>query len=295
MTCFFSGIVGGSVTAAMGGWRGGKAANKLWRLRSSKQMLSPEGDKWRARIKDREKAKLALNALKVIGGALGIAAGALVIGSNPVGWAIGIASAATVGGLVAYKLYTKYKKKKRKAKELGLETAKQSFDNIKEPLDRQPEDPDKVDDWQLGDYGRVWGTGKKQDETPEERGGEGQELQEAQPEKLDATKRKEAKKLGDVVAKNSSKSATVAWEIRQALGYRGYPGFTEMMGMLDGGVMTPEDIRAGYNKDQPYHKKFLMAHDALVLLGILKLTPEQVESESGQELVEKKLSATSTL
>lgn len=90
------GVVGGGITTLQGLWRMYKAAGKLSSL-ADRSMYTPEGEKWKDRVVNREQWKLGVGGLKVLLGALGIAAGALLIASNPVGWAVGIAAAAAGG------------------------------------------------------------------------------------------------------------------------------------------------------------------------------------------------------
>ena len=105
------GIVGGSAQVLQGMWRGGKAVMKLCRLawgRASK-MLSGRGPDWKQAIMSAEKYKAAIAALKTGLGVLGIAAGALFLVSNPIGWGIGIAAAVAGGVWAAVKIAAKIK------------------------------------------------------------------------------------------------------------------------------------------------------------------------------------------
>ena len=267
-----AGIVGGSITAAQGLWKSGKAASKLWKLHKSAPMLTPEGESWKAHIKTKQKTKLGLNALKVIGGALGIAAGALIIGSNPVGWALGIAGAATVGGLMAYKMWNKYKKTKRKQKaKAGVREQMQQEQELARGLDVENDND-----------GGVQG--------PDEAG-----MQDADPSKLDEAKRKQAVELGNRVAQAASKSGKVAGEIRSALGPRHDPKYGALIDSLDRKILAPDYLRKQYKEGYPVPQHVLRVHDAVVMLNTLNVTPEQAESESGQDLIEKKLSVSESL
>jgi hypothetical protein len=345
-----AGIAGGAITAGQGLWKSGKAISKLYKLSKSAPMLTDDGDRWRARIKDREKTKLGLNALKTIAGILGIAAGALVIVSNPVGWALGIAAAATVGGLAAYKFYTKYKKSKRKQnakrsvrEEMEQEQRQDEMPQLEEipqpeeappprwkpPLPPGPR-PQRLQGQELGQHRLQQEPQPQQEEPPPrykpplppgprpqpvprvEEPGQYDDMppledipQEdeagmvgAQPAQLDNAKRKQAVELGNRIAQKVSKSGKVASEIRGALANRQDPMVPMLLSTLKGGSagMTHAELRA-YNKDKdyPFPQRILKTHDALVMLSVLNLTPEQVEAESGQELIEKKLSVSDSL
>lgn len=269
-----AGIVGGSITAGQGLWKSGKAISKLWKLSKSAPMLTPDGERWKAHMKTKQKTKLGFNSLKVIGGALGIAAGALIIASNPVGWALGIASAATVGGLMAYKLWNKYKKSKRKQKAKA---------GVREHLLQEQEAARNLEDVENDNEGGAQG----QDEAG---------MQGADPSKLDKAKRKQAVELGNRVAQETSKSGKIAGEIRSALGPRHDPMYAALIDSLEHKIPDHAYFRAHY-KDPgcPVPTYALRVHDAVVLLNTLNVTPEQAEAESGQELIEKKLSVSDSL
>jgi hypothetical protein len=282
------GIAGGAITSMQGLWKSGKAIGKLRSLSKSAPMLSPDGDRWRARIKDREKTKLGLNALKTLGGLLGITAGALVIASNPVGWALGIAGAAIVGGLFAYKLINKFRKS-RKRQQTKKRLRREMMGE--EPPQEQVEEPQQLLEEAQQEHENGGGEGEGGE------GGGGVQVQDVDPSKLDKAKRKRAMELGNLVAQQISQSAKVAGEIRAALPVRHTPMYEDMMKGLGSGLMTYEIIRAygDRNNGKGYPLDVRKAHDAVVLVTVLNLTPEQVESDSGQELIEKKISATDSL
>jgi len=267
------GIVGGAITTGQGLWKAGKALSKWRKLSKSAPMLTPDGDRWKAHIKDRQKTKVGLNTLKTIGGILGIAAGALIIASNPVGWALGVAAAATVGGLVAYKLYTKWKKTRRKQKaKVG----------VRQDMQLEQQAPPNLGMDHQNDGGG-------------EPGRDNAGMQNADPTRLEQSKRKQAVELGNRVAQKVSKSGKVAGEIRHALSARHDRMVGMLMEVLEKKHFTPEFIRKNNVKNYPFSQSVLKVHDALVMMSVLNLTPEVVESESGQELIEKKLSATDSL
>lgn len=273
-----AGIAGGALMAGQGIWKSMKGISKWRKLSKSAPMLTTEGDRWKAHIKDRQKTKVGLNALKTIGGALGIAAGALVIASNPVGWALGVAAAAVGGGLMAYKIYTKWKKSRRKQK------AKAGVRQEMEEERQQQAQPNGVG---------MDGGG------PDNGGGEQEHdeagMHDADPTRLNQAKRKQAAELGNRVAQKVSKSGKVAGEIRGALPARRNQMYPVLMDSLERKEFTPDFLRKNNVKNYPFPRPVLKAHDALVMMSVLNLTAEQVESESGQELVEKKLSATDSL
>lgn len=120
-------IAGGAVTAARGIWKFGKAAGKLMSL-NDVRAVTPRGQAWLARAKDREKAKMKISAFKTVLGAAGIAAGALLLASNPIGWAIGLGAAVVGGVSLAVTLANKYRQKQADDK-MKAEMQKQQKEN----------------------------------------------------------------------------------------------------------------------------------------------------------------------
>lgn len=262
------GIATGAITTAQGLWQSGSALGKLWKLRGggSSEMLTARGQTWKNQVKDREKTKLMMNTLKVIGGALGVAAGGLLIASNPVGWALGIAGAVTLGGLAAYKIFTKYKKYKRK------QQAKSSARG--EMAQAAPPSPEEA----------VAG--------PQEGGEQGGGMEQADPSKLSEDKRKQGVELGHRIAQKASKSGKVAGEMIASL-RGGNPN--NIIKALSAGTKWGDLKQYDHEGDDVPRQVDLQAVDAAALLKVLNITPSEALSESGQELIEKKMSATDTL
>ncbi len=223
------GVVGGGITTLQGLWKMYKATGKLMEL-GRRSMLTADGHRWKERVGNREKWKLGVGALKVALGVLGIAAGALLIGSNPVGWALGIAAAAAGGAWALTKIAGKIRNlwERRKAK--------------KEIEKRDPK----------------------------------------------GAKRKEAKVLADQVARECSTNARVAGEMVVALGtgdatvVAARNRAIEKMDAMVGKAQGVELPRPTENDKR--------AHDSFSLLGVLNISPEEAQSLSGQERIEKKLS-----
>ena len=90
-------VAGGAITAGRGLWKLGKSVKRLSNL-SDVNPMTAEGRMWLARAKNRAKNKAAISGFKTVLGGLGIAAGALLLASNPIGWAIGL-GAALLGGV----------------------------------------------------------------------------------------------------------------------------------------------------------------------------------------------------
>ena len=269
------GIVGGSAMVIQGSWRGGKAVMKLCRLTwgRGKEMLSSAGAKWKAVIMNAEKFKLAINALKIAAGALGIAAGALLIVSNPVGWAVGLAAAIAGGVYAAGKIAGKIKntrdKNASKKKLAGQGASSEAASSSEMVIE---------DDWDMAEY-------RTKRDMARPRGAnissEGAEY--APPEKDDSTKRKEAIEMANAVARDASKNARVAGEMRAALSLGNKDAVASALNTI---AQNPQANLA----------ELLVApadqelHDAVQLLSAINVDPDEALSDSGQDLIEKKLS-----
>jgi hypothetical protein len=251
------GIAGGALTVAAGLWKIGKSGYKLHKLGKVEPTTKP-GKTWKDYISGREKRKIGVNALKVAAGALGIAAGALFLVSNPVGWAVGIAAMVTGGAIAGFKLFQKIKKawKKSKAKDKLQQSGQ--MDELAQPVPG------------------------------------------AEPgsEKEKVARQKQVKELADKVAAESSQSATHAAAMRAALRSGDHEKGDKGVALRD--ERHPGD--ADFSKTMAWVKaakqgaaysftmKDLEAFDAASLLATLNVSPEEALSESGQDLMARKMS-----
>lgn len=101
-------LVGGVIGVGQSAYEGMRAAHSYSKAASATP-LTADGAAWLARVKERQKTKGAVQALKFAAAAVGIVGGALLLASNPVGWAIGLASAAVGVGFVVGKMGYKAK------------------------------------------------------------------------------------------------------------------------------------------------------------------------------------------
>ncbi len=233
-----TGIAGSAVSFVQAAYHGGKAIG-TWKAAAAaaKDIKTAAGQRWHQRAVNRAQAKTALQGVKLAAAAIGVAAGVLALVSNPVGWAIGIAAAVTMGAIALGKLGGKVKRaydQKQAAKKVDAKKA-------------------------------------EEDKNPAEKEG----LPSA--DAIDDPKRKRVRGMADEAAALCSTNAAIAREMRGAVG-KGQKAFRNFHAAA---ASSPDEI-AEYR-------------DALIVLGVLDVTEDQAASESGQELVENKLSAVSGL
>ncbi|MCU1489952.1 MAG: hypothetical protein JWM85_1357 [Acidimicrobiaceae bacterium] len=246
------GIVGGAAGVAQGGWRMGKAIGKLYDL-SGITPFSAKGRSWKSYIQGRESRKAGVNALKVAAGALGIAAGALLLASNPVGWAVGIAGMAVGGALAAGKLFNK------------ISTAWKAR-NTKKEMEKEG----KMD-------------ALKQAQTPEQ-------------QRNDPGRRKEVGELAKSVAQRNSENARHAAAMIAALGKGDPRKLNRLIQLRDHNMPADKDLsvtRATLARTRPeltVGEEDVERYDAEALLAALNVDPAHALSESGQDLIQRKLS-----
>lgn len=130
-------MVGGAInlaTGVHGFWSTRKHTKKLEEVHLTSDAAK---NKWLPHIQSQLGWRKRLLSLKSIGGAVGIAAGALLIASNPVGWALGAAAAAVGTGFVIAKIVKKLADnyKLRKAQAAAPAQANLSADQLKQHSD----------------------------------------------------------------------------------------------------------------------------------------------------------------
>ena len=275
------GVVAGGAMVLQGSWRGGKAVMKLCRLTYGRgqKMLSAEGERWKAAFVSAEKFKAAINALKIVAGGLGIAAGALVIVGSPVGWALGLAAAIAGGVYAVSKIAAKTSNAREKSKARHEDRSKAEVS--------APTHADTV-----GEYGRSYidlsekgyDLSKVKQAGPQNArdqgegfGGQEGEMREGEAERTAAIE--EANRLAALASKN----ARTAAEIREAMGH-GDQEF--VMAALDAAAANPDADIA----------EMILAlddqrlHDAFQVLSAVNIDPDEALAASGQLLIEQKLS-----
>jgi hypothetical protein len=272
------GVAVGSLQTAQGLWRSGKAVQKLCRLAwgRSKDMYSTRGaSSWKPAVLSAEKFKLGVGVVKTALGVLGIAAGALLIVSNPIGWGIGIAAAIAGGVYAATKIAAKISDAKTRTRiaekiangddadaivgEGGISTAKGSKDKILAKTAKSNERSDR----------KAKGT-KGEDDHHE---------------------RNFAIERANEVARLASSTAVVASEMRDRMLWADDKGNERVWGLLKGAIGDASTVEAQDGLDMTWaseSEKELF--DAYMLLSTINVSREEAVSPMGQELIEKKLS-----
>lgn len=263
------GIVSGSAQVLQGMWRGGKAVMKLCRLAWGRAatMLSGRGPDWKQAIMSAEKYKAAIAALKTGLGVLGIAAGALFLVSNPVGWGIGIAAAVAGGVWAAVKIAAKVKdaNDRRKAADAIAKGAKPAevFDDVTGGAKDAPSSSAAKPKAEKSGTGFV--TGKMG------------------PKTAKADNRTKAIENAEMVARMASSHARLAHELRSAL----RAGNKSLVaGALERAAQDKE-FSLAHTLEREEDREL---HDSMLLLSSINVDPDEALAESGQELIEKKLS-----
>jgi hypothetical protein len=267
------GVAVGSVQTLQGLWKSGKAVQKLCRLTwgRSQEMYSKRGKQsWKPAILSAEKFKLGVGVVKTALGVLGIAAGALLIVSNPIGWGIGIAAAIAGGVYAATKIGAK------------IRDAGKRTEIAKQIQSGQPADEIEADGGAkktVIDSNRdIVKNVKKANERSQKRNG-GAEVGD------DVKARNVAIEKANEVARLASTTAVIASEMREAMLWADDTGHEGVWGALEAEAEKPSGIPARFP-----HETWKELYDAYMLLSTINVSREEAVAPSGQELIEKKLS-----
>jgi hypothetical protein len=262
------GVAVGSVQTLQGLWKSGKAVQKLCRLAwgRSKNMYSDKGQtKWKPAVLSAERFKLGVGVVKTALGVLGIAAGALLIVSNPIGWGIGLAAALAGGVYAASKIIAKItdaRSRTKIAEKIAANSDPTSAVGVDVAGDRIKENTAKS-------------TGRAEKKNAKTGKGVGD----------DEKARIAAIEKANEVARQASDVAVVASQMREAMLWAddiGHEGvWTALQNEVDQGTAHGAGIL------EEHHKEL---YDAYMLLSTINVTREEAVSASGQELIEKKLS-----
>ncbi len=262
------GIATGSVQVLQGAWRGGQAMMKLCRLTWGRaaEMLTNKGDEWKRAVVRAEKFKVAVNGFKVALGVLGIAAGALFIVSNPIGWAIGLAGAIAGGVYAVSKIAAQVKNSK------DLETAG-NVAKIRAGAKVEAVDPGPKSGLNVGKPRVKKGTGAAKPKEKDEDGND-------KPDSTRASRRSiRPTRLPALPAKTPRPPVRCAMRSATATCQQCRRRSTS----------TPRDEEFNVGKSlKAVDDKYL--YDAFQILSSINVSYEEALSDSGQDLIQNKLS-----
>lgn len=259
------GVATGSVQVLQGLWRGGKAVQKLCRLSYGRgaKVYSEAGKRWKAAILGAERFKLGMAAVKTALGVLGIAAGALLIVSNPIGWGIGIAAAIAGGIAAGVKINAKINDAKNRTR-ISQEILASG-------------DPESAVSSAAGTRRGALTT----------KSAGAKKLTERERSKEEAERLKAIEHANEV-GRRASEYAVIAAEMRDALRNDDRIG--------DGQYLVLQTIQTMERDPQLDPAKLLVPesnaekYDAYQLLSSINVSDDEALSDSGQDLIEKKLS-----
>lgn len=236
----------------------GRTLRKSWKTK----LLTGHGTRWRRRVVNRKKRAALLNGLKFAAAAAGIIGGTMLLVSNPVGWVVGLTAFATLVGLGLSgmglgKKVTDHWRTNKKIKEL-----------------KKQEDTDKGSESDTGKQGKeevdTKGDFKHDGKTP-----------------MTKSQRKKIKELGDKAARELRKNARYAHEMRVALRDGEAPYKDALVDQYDPKLGFRKKIK--WNRMPLAAKKFSDA--STITDTLLGVSVEEAMSSSGQQLIERKLSA----
>jgi hypothetical protein len=257
------GIAGHAISAVQSGYELFCATSKLWPKIKDK-IVSAAGQRWRGRIMNRQKVKASMQALKLAAAGIGIAAGILVLASNPVGWALGIGAAVVGAGFALGKIGNAIRQawKRRQARK-ELEKNGDKLGLSKQELEQRQNDQ---------------GDEQESSSQSEESSGKTDKKQVTEEE------RDKVKAMADEVAAMVSENAAVAREMHLAVKDGESSFFAEKLRLTK---IAPTEVPEVGSMNQQAQEYF----DACTLVQLLKVSPKQAGSSSGSELLESKISA----
>ncbi|WP_156390907.1 MULTISPECIES: DUF4157 domain-containing protein [unclassified Nocardioides] len=275
------GVAVGSLQTAQGLWRSGKAVQKLCRLAwgRSKEMYSERGkSSWKPAVLSAEKFKLGVGIVKTALGVLGIAAGALLIVSNPIGWGIGIAAAIAGGVYAAGKIAAKISDAKNRTR-------------IAEKI-ANGDDADVI----VGEgTTKTVGEAKKSAASKTTQSNKRSDKKHPDGEKGadEHHARNAAIERANEVARLASSTAVVASEMRDRMLWADDNGNQRTWQLLEkavgGNTKTAAEDQNGLDMTWASESDKEL-FDAYMLLSSINVSREEAVSPMGQELIEKKLS-----
>lgn len=305
------GVVVGGLQVMHGGYRLVRAIQKHSKI-GSLEMLSTDGQRWQQQMKSVEKVKAAIGGVKIALGVLGIAAGALFLASNPVGWAVGVA-AAVAGGVYAatkigLKLHEMYKVRQAardlengaKAEEIDGPVSRPAPADDLVPVGAAPapapvETAAPAPASAQGDGGRWASPRRPAPPTPAPYPTDGFQAKAAaaktaakgkakdKPTEAQEKNRSELLAKTNAAARQAAPAARLGGELIDALKSGDHQIVEAAMKLAAKYECPVSELLNG-------HPEEMALHDAYVLLAAIDVTPEVALSDSGLDIISRKLS-----
>jgi hypothetical protein len=305
------GVVVGGLQVMHGGYRLVRAIQKHSKI-GSLEMLSTDGQRWQQQMKSVEKVKAVIGGVKIALGVLGIAAGALFLASNPVGWAVGVA-AAVAGGVYAatkigLKLHEMYKVRQAardlengaKAEEIDGPVSRPAPEDDLVPVGAAPapapvEAAAPAPASAQGDGGRWASPRRPAPPTPAPYPTDGFQAKAAaaktaakgkakdKPTEAQEKNRSELLAKTNAAARQAAPAARLGGELIDALKSGDHQIVEAAMKLAAKYECPVSELLNG-------HPEEMALHDAYVLLAAIDVTPEVALSDSGLDIISRKLS-----
>jgi len=316
--------IGGGITAATGLYGGGIDA---FRAIKSKKMISDRGKKWERYVKNKKGKRMAMNALKVVGGGLGIAAAALGTAAGA-GIPLLLAGAAVGGGMAIAKALRKrnkqkklegyYKKLDKKRDAIASSSPELESDETFEGINPMAEVPEKsskeehdeIQDMRLEDKAKKKGKDKSSVFTKSSIAKEIISFLKKKSnditarvvawlsfnkDKKAAEKKKKPSMLSKIKSSFSRKKENTDQEPKQ-IEYANNPmvNHSDIQSTSGSSAESSDSASAPVEPSEPSEEEKTI-FDAEKILTRIGVSNEEALSENGEELFEKRLSVTNSM
>lgn len=307
------GILTNTITLGVSSYDLYKTIGSLWPDTKSK-ILSGKGTGWNNRINGQKKVSAGISTLKILAASAGIIGGALLLASNPVGWAIALGGTIVSAGIAGAKLYKSIKSKHEISERLKVNKEIDSYLGDEQPgftslsrmLVDQNDPQNSYDTFDPSEFMKPLGQPQQQTqqtkqlpEPPQIQEDPNEDVQEDQLDQLvvmgdfkypkkgiGPNERDELKQKCDEAKAQLDENANVAKEIREAL-KKGGESYTKDGKKLEQELKTNSEAtpKSVFGEDSKQYS------DAILLTEKIGVSVEEAVSGSGQQLMEKKISA----
>lgn len=305
------GILTNTITLGVSSYDLYKTIGSLWPDTKSK-ILSGKGSGWNNRIMNQKKVSAGISTLKILAASAGIVGGALLLASNPVGWAIALGGTIVSAGIAGAKLYKSIKSKREISNRLKvnkeidnyLGNEKPGLSSLSRMMVDENDPQNSYDTFDPKEFMKPLGqntpeTKQIQQSQPQVQEDPNEEVQENQLDELvvmgefkypkkgiGPNERDELKQKCDEAKAQLDENARVAADMRTAL-MKGGASYTKDGKKLEqelknNSEATPKSV---FGEDSKQYS------DAILLTERIGVSVEEAVSSSGQQLMEKKISA----